>query len=81
MKEIWIFGEGKTSDMSRWDINKFEVPGTCQVRYFSHAQMRANIARIEGFQRPSIIINVSEPYEELRDRQLACPRDHLINLY
>jgi len=80
MKEIWIFGEGYIKTSDPW-LSGFTVGDDVTVRYFNHAQMKANISRIEGFQRPSIIINVSEPYEELRERQLACPRDYLINLY
>ena len=74
---------GKTSDLSRWDINKFYVPGTCQVRYFSHAQMEADISRIEGT-RPHLIVNVSEPFDELIrvQRVTSVLNDaQIINLY
>lgn len=84
MKEIWIFGSGKTSNLSHWSINKFEVAGTCFVRYWSHSQIEADPNRLEGFNRPNVIINASEPSEELLKKQAiaGCLNDaQIINLY
>ena len=84
MKEIWIFGEGKTSDMSRWSINAFEVPGGTSVRYWSHSQMETHPNRLEGFNRPHVIINISEPNPWLEEKQCiygTLNEAKVINLY
>jgi|21_taG_2_1085346.scaffolds.fasta_scaffold17756_2 hypothetical protein len=83
MKEIWIFGNGKTSEGSRWDICRFEVPGETFVKYFSMSQMRSDIHAIEGI-RPHLIVNTSEPFDELLHRQANCAARHqapIIDLY
>jgi len=84
MKEIWIFGSGKTSDMSHWSVNKFEVPGTCSVRYWSHSQIEADPHKLEGFNRPHVIVNVNEPNPWLEEQQCVCSAlndAEIINLY
>ncbi len=84
MKEIWIFGIGKTSDMSRWSINAFEVPGCTHVRYWSHSQIEANPHRLQGFNRPHVIININEPNPWLEEQQCVCGtlnEAEVINLY
>lgn len=84
MKEIWIFGSGKTSDKSDWSVYKFEVPGTCNVRYWSHAEIEVDPHKLEGAGRPHVIINASEPGPWLEEQQLiaSAPYDaEIINLY
>ena len=57
--EIWIFGESNapfTMDSIHW------MNGSCN--YYTHAQFKADPRKFEGI-RPHLIINVSEPFEEL----------------
>jgi hypothetical protein len=87
MKEIWIFGEDKTSDMSRWSINAFENAVSLRlalVRYWSHSQMETHPHRLEGFNRPHVIININEPNPWLEEKQCiygTLNEAKVINLY
>lgn len=84
MKEIWIFGGGKTDRMSNWAVDRFEVAGTCRVKYWSHSEIDADPHKLEGASRPHVIINVSEPNPWLEEQQLVCSALHeadIITLY
>jgi len=81
MKNIWIFGTGKTDIKSRYNINQFEVAGETFVKYWSHSQMKNDMNLLEGFQRPHVIINTSKPFPELEKRQKCIPREVILDLY
>ncbi len=76
--EIWIFGESSapfTMDSIHW------MNGNCH--YYTHAQFRADPSRFEGT-RPHLIVNASEPFDELvRIQRVASVLHdaHIINLY
>lgn len=68
-KYIWVFGK----DDVEYPKNAGDpacniyLPGA-RIQYWKESQMRADINRLDGA-RPHLIINLSEPFEELMERQ------------
>ena len=69
-KEIIIFGENR-SDEDYFSSYHAMVLGEVDIQYFTMNQMRVDPKRICGL-RPHLIINTSEPDEELRFQQKIC---------
>jgi hypothetical protein len=77
MKHIWTFGEEGTVTPSTMGGDGF------QVKHFTHSQLLVDMNRVEGG-RPHLIVNLSKPFEELKQRQDHMKWQHdapIINLY
>ena len=82
MTEIWIFGEGYIKTLDPW-TRGFGVGDDLEVKYFNHEQVDGDMTRIEGT-RPHLIVNISEPFDELvRIQRVASILHgaHIIDLY
>lgn len=66
---------------SEWYIERFEVAGEVFVKYWNHSELENDMNKIEGFNRPDVIINTSKPFLELEARQKCIPHETILKLY
>jgi hypothetical protein len=83
MKTILIFGHGVPSRGGRIDVGDIMLRGASTVVFLSKGKTDADPSCIHGYE-PDLIINISEPSEELLAEQKykSVMKDaQIINLY
>ena len=64
MKTIWIFGNEECARIQDLHIGE----AGSRVTYFKLSAVEINMDRMEGHNRPNLIVNLNKPGEKLRKR-------------